>query len=53
MILRATRRCAQALVRPFARLARRETPQWRWCLATVLRSVGMAAGVLGIRVDHH
>jgi succinoglycan biosynthesis protein ExoM len=52
MVLRAGRRCLKALARPFARMARGERPQWRWCVATVLRSVGMAIGVLGIRIDH-
>jgi succinoglycan biosynthesis protein ExoM len=53
MVLRATRRLVQALPRPFARLARRQSPQWRWTAAIVLRAAGMVVGAAGIRVDHH
>lgn len=52
MVLRAGRRGTDAVVRPFARMSRRESPQWRWCVATVLRSIGMAIGIFGIRIDH-
>jgi succinoglycan biosynthesis protein ExoM len=53
MVLRGGRRLAGALSRPFARLARRETPQWRWTGAVMLRAVGMLVGAAGVRVDHH
>jgi succinoglycan biosynthesis protein ExoM len=53
MALRSARRLASAIQRPFARLARRQSPQWRWCLASVLRSTGMLLGVFGVRVNHH
>jgi succinoglycan biosynthesis protein ExoM len=52
MVLRATRRLAQAVPRPFARLARRRTPQWRWTAALVLRATGVLVGALGVRVEH-
>jgi hypothetical protein len=52
MVLRAGRRGTKAVIRPFARISRRESPQWRWCIATVLRSIGMAIGIFGIRIDH-
>jgi succinoglycan biosynthesis protein ExoM len=53
MAVRGARRLGEALQRPIGRLARREPPQWRWCLATVLRASGMLLGALGLRVDHH
>ena len=53
MVLRGARRLVQALPQLFARLARREPPQWRWTLGVVLRAVGTMIGGLGVRVDHH
>jgi succinoglycan biosynthesis protein ExoM len=53
MVLRAARRFAGACSRPVVRLAHGESPQWRWCVASVLRSAGMVLGALGVRVDHH
>jgi succinoglycan biosynthesis protein ExoM len=53
LVLRGLRRLVGALPQPFARMARRQTPQWRWSLAVVLRALGMIVGAAGIRVDHH
>jgi succinoglycan biosynthesis protein ExoM len=53
LLLRAGRRLASATVRPFARLLRGQRPQWRWCLASILRAFGMALGAFGVRVRHH
>jgi succinoglycan biosynthesis protein ExoM len=53
MVLRGARRLGEALQRPIGRLARHEPPQWRWCLASLLRASGMVLGALGLRVDHH
>jgi succinoglycan biosynthesis protein ExoM len=53
MLLRGCRRLVGALARPFARVARRQRPQWRWTLAVVLRALGIIVGAAGVRVDHH
>jgi succinoglycan biosynthesis protein ExoM len=53
LLVRGLRRLLAALARPFVRLTRREPPQWRWCLAAVLRAAGLIVGVCGVRVRHH
>jgi hypothetical protein len=53
MLLRGGNYLRRAVARPFVRLARREPPQWRYCLASVMQAVGLIAGTVGIRIRHH
>ena len=42
----------RALLRPAQRIARGQKPQFRYCLAQVLHSVGKMLGSLGVKIDH-
>ncbi len=53
MVLRGGRRLIDAAGRPVNRLVRGQDPQWRYTLASVVRSVGTMAGPLGLRFRHH
>lgn len=52
LLLRSGKALLWAAAAPFGNIARRRPPQWRWALAGVGRSVGMALGVFGITIDH-
>lgn len=43
----------QAFMRPILRFIRGKPPQLRYCLASVLKSIGMMIGLFGIRIRHH
>jgi hypothetical protein len=43
----------QAFGRPVIRAFHGQHPQLRYCLAAVLRAIGMLLGPLGVRVRHH
>ena len=53
LVLRGVKQAVSSVVRPFARLARREPPQWRYALASVCIGVGTIAGRFGVRLNHH
>jgi succinoglycan biosynthesis protein ExoM len=53
LFLRGAKHLASSLARPFARLARREAPQFRYALVGVATGVGLMSGRFGIRLDHH
>jgi len=53
LLLRGSKRSLAGVVRPFARLVRGSSPQWRWSAAMVARGGGLVAGVLGLRLRHH
>ncbi len=53
MALSGAKCVATAAVRPWARLARRSSPQWRFAVAELLRGVGRLAGAAGVRIRHH
>ncbi len=53
LFLRGVNGLRRAVQRPFARLAHRESPQWRYALASALRSIGLLLGPLGVRLRHH
>jgi succinoglycan biosynthesis protein ExoM len=52
LLLRCGKAMLRAVAMPFANLIRRKPPQFRWALATVGRSVGLALGVFGVTIDH-
>jgi len=43
---------ARGLARPIARLARGQTPQIRYCCASLLQSIGIMMGPFGVKVKH-
>ncbi|HEV8298918.1 MAG TPA: glycosyltransferase [Acidimicrobiales bacterium] len=53
LFMRGGNSLRRALMRPFIRLARHESPQWRYCLASVMQAFGLLAGAAGIRIRHH
>ena len=52
MAARGAKRMLWGAVHPFARLLRRESPQWRWAIALTGRGVGLLLGVAGLRIQH-
>lgn len=52
LLLRSGKALLRAVAAPIGNIARRRPPQWRWALAGMGRSVGMAIGVLGITINH-
>ncbi len=52
LLLRCGKALLQAAVTPFTNLIRRKPPQFRWALASMGRSVGLAIGVFGVTIDH-
>jgi glycosyltransferase involved in cell wall biosynthesis len=52
MLLHGGKGLATALLRPIGRMARREPPQLRYGLASVLQGIGTMIGPLGVRVRH-
>ena len=53
MFLHSLNLMRQAFMRPILRIIRGQSPQLRYFLASVLRSIGMMTGLFGIRVRHH
>ena len=53
LVLRAGRRFLQATTRPATRVLGRNTPEFRYALASICRSLGMALGAAGVRIRHH
>jgi succinoglycan biosynthesis protein ExoM len=43
---------ARGLARPILRAARGESPQWRYCCASLMQAIGILIGPLGIRLKH-
>ncbi|HEX7095145.1 MAG TPA: glycosyltransferase [Acidimicrobiales bacterium] len=52
MAARGGRRLVRAMRRPVVRVVRGQRPQLRWFAASVLRALGIIAGVVGVRVEH-
>ena len=52
LAVRGVRRLAEAIARPFTRMAQGKKPQWRYGGALVARSAGILVGVMGIKVAH-
>lgn len=52
LTVRGFRRFGEAVARPFGRIAKGQTPQWRFGGALVARSAGILVGVMGIKVAH-
>jgi succinoglycan biosynthesis protein ExoM len=52
MFLHGGKGVLRALQRPIERVARGERPQLRYCIASVLKGVGVMVGLLGVRVQH-
>ena len=52
MLLRGLRIFAAAIFRPFGRMSRLRSPQWRYCVASSACGVGLIAGVFGLRKEH-
>lgn len=52
MFVHGSASLVRALVRPLARLAHGQSPQFRFCLAQVLHAVGKLLGTVGVRVAH-
>jgi glycosyltransferase involved in cell wall biosynthesis len=52
-LLRAARRMLASLTRPFIRMFRRRSPQFRYTAATAVQAIGNASGALGLRARHH
>ncbi len=53
LVARAVKRGVLALARPARRLAAGDPPQFRYAFAYAMQSIGMLAGVAGIRLTHH
>ena len=53
LLLRGARQFVAALVRPVQRIARREPAQVRYAVAAAAIGVGLMAGRVGVRIDHH
>jgi succinoglycan biosynthesis protein ExoM len=52
MFLHGVNSMCQALLRPITRMVHGQSPQLRYCLASVLHALGKITGPLGVRVDH-
>jgi succinoglycan biosynthesis protein ExoM len=50
--LQAVNHARRGFVRSIRRLAKGESPQWRWCLTCSANSVGVLLGLLGVRLKH-
>jgi len=53
MFLHGAACSVRAVGRPLKRLYRRQSPQFRYCLADVANGVGKMIGIFGVRVSHH
>jgi glycosyltransferase involved in cell wall biosynthesis len=53
MLVSGAKRMLVSLCRPFARLARGRSPQWRYATSELLRGIGRMLGAAGFRVRHH
>lgn len=52
LFLRGGKMFAQALLRPVKRMLQLSSPQWRYCVASSARGIGLMTGALGFRKDH-
>lgn len=52
LFLRGSKMAAQGLARPFVRMLRLQTPQWRYAAACCAGAAGLIVGVLGVKKDH-
>lgn len=52
LFLRGGKMAAQGLSRPFLRMLRLKSPQWRYAAASCASGVGLITGVLGYKKDH-
>lgn len=53
LFVRGGKLALTAVMRPFARLVRRQAPQWRFALALLAQAAGLSLGALGVRRAHH
>jgi succinoglycan biosynthesis protein ExoM len=53
MFLRGANGLRKALQRPFERLLKKQSPQWRWCVAQSMQNLGLIAGTAGYTAHHH
>ncbi|HRB03864.1 MAG TPA: glycosyltransferase [Ilumatobacteraceae bacterium] len=53
MLMSGAKRTLGATARPFTRLVRRQTPQWRYATTDLLRGVGRMLGAMGVVIRHH
>ena len=52
LLARGAKRVALGLAHPFARLARRKSPQLRWAIAFAGQGLGLLLGTAGVRMRH-
>ena len=52
MFIHGSASLVRAMIRPLSRLASGQKPQFRFCLAQILQSVGKLLGSVGVEVDH-
>jgi glycosyltransferase involved in cell wall biosynthesis len=52
MLVHGANSMRKALMRPILRLSRGESPQMRYCLASMLHATGIMIGVCGVRLKH-
>lgn len=53
MLVHGMSSMARAVVRPVSRMIRGQKPQLRYAAASILKSIGILTGTIGIRVRHH
>ncbi len=53
LFLRGIKQLISSALRPFSRLAHKETPQFRYALVGMATGVGLMAGRFGARLAHH
>lgn len=53
LFVHAAAEAGKAALRPVLRLARKEKPQLRYALTRLVEAAGIAAGSIGIRLNHH
>jgi glycosyltransferase involved in cell wall biosynthesis len=53
LFVRGARHALASALRPFARLLRGSSPQWRYAAARLAQYGGLMAGAFGVRVAHH
>jgi succinoglycan biosynthesis protein ExoM len=53
MALSGAKCMAGSILRPWSRLAKRTSPQWRYASTELLRGVGRVTGAAGVRIRHH
>jgi glycosyltransferase involved in cell wall biosynthesis len=53
LFVRGAKHALASALRPFARLLRGSSPQWRYAAARLAQYGGLMAGAFGVRVAHH